>query len=170
MWGKVLVLAEEVRKLAEQSAYTVRQIYQIINQIKEKTKNVIDEVSRGQIASQDGEKVVEVVNQNFEMIQVSFKDIDRYISDEINKIGNIADLFSSINVEVESIAGISEEQAASTEELLSTLEEQNLNIKNMYGKLYRMQNANVNNVENSPFLRRHSANSKNAQQSENPCL
>ncbi len=133
MWGKVLVLAEEVRKLAEQSAYTVRQIYQIINQIKEKTKNVIDEVSRGQIASQDGEKVVEVVNQNFEMIQVSFKDIDRYISDEINKIGNIADLFSSINVEVESIAGISEEQAASTEELLSTLEEQNLNIKNMYG-------------------------------------
>ncbi len=170
MWGKVLVLAEEVRKLAEQSAYTVRQIYQIINQIKEKTKNVIDEVSRGQIASQDGEKVVEVVNQNFEMIQVSFKDIDRYISDEINKIGNIADLFSSINVEVESIAGISEEQAASTEELLSTLEEQNLNIKNMYGKLYRMQNANVNNVENSPFLRSHSANSKNAQQSENPCL
>lgn len=127
------MLAEEVRKLAEQSAYTVRQIYQIINQIKEKTKNVIDEVSRGQIASQDGEKVVEVVNQNFEMIQVSFKDIDRYISDEINKIGNIADLFSSINVEVESIAGISEEQAASTEELLSTLEEQNLNIKNMYG-------------------------------------
>ena len=127
------VVAEEVRKLAEQSADTVRQIYQIINQIKEKTKNVIDEVSRGQIATQDGEKVVKVVNQNFEMIQVSFKDIDRYISDEINRIGNIADLFSSINVEVESIASISEEQAASTEELLSTLEEQNSNIENMYG-------------------------------------
>ena len=127
------VVAEEVRKLAEQSADTVRQIYQIINQIKEKTKNVIDEVSRGQIATQDGEKVVKVVNQNFEMIQVSFKDIDRYISDEISRIGSVADLFSSINVEVESIASISEEQAASTEELLSTLEEQNSNIENMYG-------------------------------------
>ncbi len=127
------VVADEVRKLAEQSANTVRQIYEIINQIKEKTKNVIDEVSRGQMATQDGEKVVKVVNQNFEMIQLSFKDIDRYISDEISRIGNVADVFSSINVEVESIASISEEQAASTEELLSTLEEQNSNIENMYG-------------------------------------
>ncbi len=138
------VVAEEVRKLAEQSANTVRQIYQIINQIKEKTKNVIDEVSRGQIATQDGENVVKVVNQNFEMIQVAFKDIDRYISDEISRIGNVANLFSSINVEVESIASISEEQAASTEELLSTLEEQNLNINNMYDLIQGIKTSSDN--------------------------
>ncbi|HEX9061718.1 MAG TPA: hypothetical protein VF941_16170 [Clostridia bacterium] len=66
------------------------------------------------------------------MIQVSFKDIDRYIADEISRIENIADLFSHINEEVESIASISEEQASSTEELLATLEEQSANIENMY--------------------------------------
>ncbi len=126
------VVAEEVRKLAEQSADTVRQIYQIISQIEGKSKNVFDEVSKGQIATQDGEKVVKNVNQNFEMIQVSFKDIDRYIDEEIGRIGNIADLFSNINEEIESIASISEEQASSTEELLATLEEQSANIENMY--------------------------------------
>ncbi|ACL74606.1 methyl-accepting chemotaxis protein [Ruminiclostridium cellulolyticum] len=138
------VVAEEVRNLAEQSANTVGHIYQIINKIKEKTKNVIDEVSIGQTATQDGEKAVKIVNKNFEMIQVSFKDIDRYISDEISRIENIADLFSRINTEVESIASISKEQAASTEELLSTLEEQNLNIENMYGLIQGIKTSSDN--------------------------
>ncbi len=125
------VVADEVRKLAEQSAFTVKQIYQIIYQIKDKTKNVFDEVSKGQVATQDGEKVVNTVNKSFEMIQVSFKEIDRYISEEISRIGNIADSFSHIDKEVESIASISEGQASATEELLATLEEHNANIEDI---------------------------------------
>lgn len=126
------VVAGEVKKLAEQSASTVKQIYQIISQIKDKTKNVLVEVNRGQTATQDGEKVVNAVNQSFGMIQEAFKNIDRYIADEISRIGNIADLFSNIDEEVESIASISEGQAAATEELLATLEEHNANIEDIY--------------------------------------
>lgn len=133
------VVAEEVRNLAEQSANTVAQINKIINQIKDKTQNVLNEVSRGQVATQDGENVVKNVNQSFEMIQVSFKDIGRYISDEINRIGNIADLFSHIHVEVESIASISEVQASSTEELLAILEEHNTSIENMYNLMQNIK-------------------------------
>jgi methyl-accepting chemotaxis protein len=138
------VVAEEVRNLAVQSANTVAQINQIIQQIKDKTKNVLNEVSRGQIATQDGEKVVKAVNQNFEMIQVSFKDIGRYISDEISRIGNIANLFSHIHVEVESIASISEVQASSTEELLATLEEHNSSIENMYNLMHGIKSSSDN--------------------------
>ncbi len=138
------VVAEEVRKLAEQSAFTVKQIYQIIYKIKDKTKSVLDEVSRGQIATQDGEKVVNTVNQGFKMIQVSFKDIDRYIADEISRIENIADLFSHIDEEVESIASISGEQASATEELLATLEEHNTNIKNIYDLMQEIKESSDN--------------------------
>lgn len=140
------VVAEEVRKLAEQSAFTVKQIDQIIYQIKDKTKNVLDEVSRGQAATQDGEKVVNTVNQSFEMIHVSFKDINRYISDEISRIGNIAGLFSHIDNELESIASISGEQASATEELLATLEEHNANIENMYNLMQGIK-ASSDNLE-----------------------
>jgi len=126
------VVAQEVRKLADQSTYTVKQINQIIYRIKDRTQNVLDEVSKGQIATQDGEAVVKTVNQSFDMIQGSFKDIDRYIADEISRIGNIADLFSQINGEVESIASVSDGQAAATEELLATLEENNVLIEEMY--------------------------------------
>lgn len=138
------VVAEEVRKLAEQSAFSVKQIYQIILKIKGKTKKVLDEVSRGQIATQDGEKVVNTVNQSFEMIQVSFKDIDRYIADEISRIVNIADLFSNIDKEVDSIASISEEQASATEELLATLEEHNVNIENIYNLMQDIKDSSDN--------------------------
>lgn len=140
------VVADEVRKLAEQSAFTVKQIYEIIHQIKDKTKNVLDEVSRGQVATQDGERVVKTVNQSFEMVKVSFKEIDRYIADEINRIGNIADLFSHIDEEVESIASISEEQASSTEELLATLEEHNANIEDIYNLMQGI-NASSENLQ-----------------------
>jgi methyl-accepting chemotaxis protein len=138
------VVAEEVRKLAEQSASTASQIHQIVNQIKDKTKNVLDEANRGKIATQDGDKVVKTVNQNFEMIQVAFKDIDSNISDEISRIGHIAGLFSSINREVESISGISEEQAGSTQDLLATLEEQSANIESMYNLIQGIKSSSDN--------------------------
>ncbi|MCX7921883.1 MAG: methyl-accepting chemotaxis protein [Clostridia bacterium] len=138
------VVAEEVRKLAEQSANTVRQINQIIHQIKDKTKNVLDEVNNGHIATQEGETVAKQVNQNFEMIQLSFKDIDKYISDEISRIKNIAQLFSQINMETESIASISEEHSASTEELMATTEEHNASIENIYNLMHNIKNSSDN--------------------------
>ncbi|SHJ04392.1 methyl-accepting chemotaxis protein [Thermoclostridium caenicola] len=125
------VVADEVRKLAEQSALTVNQINLIIHQIKEKTRHVLDEVSRVQTAAQDGEKVVSTVNQTFDSIREAFRNIDSCIADEFSRIGNVADLFSQIDKEAESIAAISETHTAATEELLATLEEHNANIEDM---------------------------------------
>jgi len=138
------IVADEVRNLAEQSANTVAQINEIIHQIKDKTKDVLDEVSRGKAATQDGEKVVKTVNESFGMIETSFKDISKYITDENNRIENIADLFSNIRKEVESIASISETQASSTEELLAILQEYNANIENMYNLMQTIKNSSDN--------------------------
>ncbi|NLX64185.1 MAG: chemotaxis protein [Clostridiaceae bacterium] len=135
------IVADEVRNLAEQSANTVAQINQIIHQIKDKTKDVLSEVSRGKAATQDGEKVVKTVNESFGMIQTSFKDISRYITDENNRIENIADLFSNIRKEVESIACISETQASSTEELLAILQEYNANVENLYSLMQTIKSS-----------------------------
>lgn len=66
------------------------------------------------------------------MVQVAFQDINRYIADEISKIDNIANLFSRISVETKNIASVSEEHAASTEELMATVEEDNANIECIY--------------------------------------
>lgn len=133
------VVAEEVKKLAEQSAGTAKQIGQIIHQIKDRTKNVLDEVNKGFIATQEGETIVRQVSQNFEMVQESFRSIDSYISGEISRIKNMAGLFSHINAETESIAIISEEHSASTEELMATTEEHNANVEIIYNLMQSLK-------------------------------
>jgi methyl-accepting chemotaxis protein len=89
-------------------------------------------VDNGNIATRKGEVIVNLVNESFEQIRLSFRDIDGYITKEQKKIVNTAALFSNIRVEAESIARISEEHAASTEEILATTEEHNASIKNIY--------------------------------------
>lgn len=138
------VVADEVRKLAEQSASTVNQISQIIDQVRERTRNVIDEVNRVQSAAQDGEKAAGMVNRTFEMIQESFRNIDHYIGDEFSRIENVADLIANIDKEVESIASISESHTASTEELLATLEEQHANIEDLNSLMQHIKNSSDN--------------------------
>ncbi len=125
------VVADEVKKLAEQSALTVSQINKIIGQIEENTQNVLSEVSSVQTATQSGEKIVHAVNQSFEKVQESFKNVDHYIVDEFSRIEHVTDLFANIDQEAESIAKISEEHTDATGELLATLQEHNSSIENM---------------------------------------
>ncbi len=141
------VVADEVRKLAEQSGNTVKQIHKIIHQIKEKTNSVLDEVDKGKRAAQEGELAATQVNESFEMVQIAFKDIDQYISVVMNRFRNIEEVFSSIYVETESIASISEEHSAATEEMLATTEEQNNNINSVYKLMQSIQDS-CNNLQN----------------------
>ncbi|ADL50920.1 methyl-accepting chemotaxis protein [Clostridium cellulovorans] len=149
------VVADEVRKLAEQSGSTVEQINKIITKIKEKTQNVLIEVNKGHTAMKEGKTYGEQVNNSFNMIQSSFNNINKFISEEISKIDNLASLFSKINMESESIASIAEEHSASTEELLATTEELNANIATIYSLLKqikdssdKLQNVINNNIFN----------------------
>jgi len=138
------VVADEVRQLAEQSAKMVRNISQIINPIKNKVEDVLIEVQKGNGATQEGEAIVRLVNESFKRIQVSFTEMDKYISEEVIKIENTAVLLSNIREKTESIASISEQQAASTEELSATTEEHNANIENLYNIMSEIETSSNN--------------------------
>jgi methyl-accepting chemotaxis protein len=126
------VVAEEVRKLAEQSANIVKKINHIIQKIKGETDNVIEEVHKGQVATREGEAFTEQVYQNFEMIAQSFRDIKLYIADEISKIKKMSELLLHIDEETERIAAISEVHSTATEELLATSEKNNSEIQSIH--------------------------------------
>lgn len=126
------VVADEVRKLAEESSKTVNIINSTINMIKSKTQNVLIEVQNGKAATQAGEDIVQKVNLGFKNIINSFEEIDRYIEKELEMVGGIKEIFGHINLESDSIASISEEQSASTQEMLATVEEQDNSIENIF--------------------------------------
>lgn len=138
------VVADEIKKLAQQSSDTVKEINQIITDIKSKTQDVLNDVNNGNVATQEGETIVRQVNESFERIQISFKDIDEYVSNELNRIGNVTSLFSQIHDQTDRIAGISAGYSAATEELMATTQENNASIKIIYNLMHDIKNSSSN--------------------------
>ncbi len=135
------VVAEEVRKLAEESSNTVKQINEIIVNIKEKSQNVLMQAQEGNLATKEGEVIVNQVNKSFEKIQLSFKDIDRYVVNEQKLIESVTSLFAMIQQHAEGIAAISEEQSASSQEMLATIQGQNASIESIYNTMLNIQSS-----------------------------
>ncbi|WP_163195004.1 methyl-accepting chemotaxis protein [Clostridium thermarum] len=141
------VVAEEVRKLAEQSASTVVIISDIINKIKDKTKQVYETVHQGTAAVETGTVISTDMNKGFEQILLSFKEIDEYINNEHSMVKDLKNIISEIQNEVENIASISEEQAAAAQEMLATIEEQDNNIVRVFKAMQEIQKS-CENLEN----------------------
>jgi methyl-accepting chemotaxis protein len=138
------VVAEEVRKLAEESANIVKQINEIIGQINNKTQLVIDKVQNGNEAVQAGEVIVSDVSESFKRIQLSFDNIDKSLSTEIDMIEKTTEIFQNIRKESESMAAIAEEHSAATEEMLATVEGQNNNIDNIFNLMRKITASSEN--------------------------
>ncbi|WP_180272614.1 methyl-accepting chemotaxis protein [Konateibacter massiliensis] len=135
------VVADEVRKLAEQSQEMVGFIGNIIAEIKDKTKAACVEAQSGNIAVKNGGMLASEVSESFDKIQAAFLKIDEKVAEELRMFQNTAKTFKQIQEETESIAGISEEQSAFTEEMLATITEQGSSIKDIFGLMKELQYA-----------------------------
>jgi methyl-accepting chemotaxis protein len=119
------VVAEEVRKLAESSASTVKDINQIISKISLQTENAVDTVKEGNTASESGKMIINEVSNYFEQIKRLVLDTSEKMKDEDKKINSVKEEFGSIRKEIEEVASISQQHAASTQEVLASLEDMN---------------------------------------------
>ena len=126
------VVAEEVRKLSEQSSDMVTKINVNMNQVNQRAQLVLEKVNNGSQAVQTGETIVNEVDQSFDSIRASFDNINEYIDKVLNMMDKTTEIFGSIRKEAEGMASISEEHSAATEEMLATMEEQNNRINSIY--------------------------------------
>jgi len=133
------VVADEVRRLAEQSTQTVGLIHQVITQIKDEANAVLDKVYSGTEATKAGETIVSKVSESYDRMNQSFKDIGNYIDKELKMIENTTLLFSQIQREMESIAGISQEHAAASEEMSASMQDQRDKIENVFNSMKEIQ-------------------------------
>lgn len=135
------VVAEEVRKLAEQSAATVKQINEVISKIQVNTKNVLEKSYNGNLAVKEGQNIATKVNESFEKIQLSFKDIDKYITTEVGMLEGATQILNNIHIESENIASVSEEHSASMEEMLATSENQSSGLSQLSELIQNINNS-----------------------------
>lgn len=129
------VVADEIRKLADQSSKIVHDITQVIVGLSTKSHEAVEKVSQGSNAVEEGIALITNISSDFNDIKETFTDTNHEIAKGLGNIEVIAERFIAVQGEVNNMASISQENAAATEEVLSTIENENSQIAQISGFL-----------------------------------
>ncbi len=132
------VVADEVRKLAEQSKNMVKEIHNVTDEIYHVKTMALREVTTGDVAVKESNKIVESVNIAFNKMVESFDEMNNSIKEEVEKINQVTIIFNDIQDKVENIASITEEHSATTEEIAASIEDQNNRINDLYKEIHEI--------------------------------
>jgi methyl-accepting chemotaxis protein len=118
------VVAAEIGKLAEISTTTVKKVVDIIDFLDSTTADTLEKVASGKEAVEKGNDVISNVKDSFASLAKYLGAIADIVDEEDDLILKISSSFAVITNELEKISAISEEHAASTQEVLASIEEQ----------------------------------------------
>lgn len=117
------VVADEVRKLAEQVQFSVTDISTIVNRIQGETGNVTTALQSGYEEVKRGTTQLNQTNETFEQISVAVEDMILNINTISGNLNKVAHNSKSINAAIDEMASISQESAAGVEQTTATVEE-----------------------------------------------
>lgn len=119
------VVAEEIRKLADQSSKIVGEINKVIASILEKTREATEHVNRGDLAVTEEKDLISNISHYFGSFEQSFAQTNEEIVREMELFDSIAESYVSTQAQLENISSISEENVASVQEIMATVENEN---------------------------------------------
>ena len=118
------VVAEEVRKLADSSAQSASDINDMIEELREESRKVLEAIIESSRSIKEGKKNVDVT-------AAAFREILKTVLDTERKASSIADLSlmqkngsEKMVTAIEEIARLADDNAASTEQVSAATEEQ----------------------------------------------
>ncbi|ACB86208.1 methyl-accepting chemotaxis protein [Natranaerobius thermophilus] len=124
------VVADEIRKLAEDSNEYSENINQIVTQLTDKVKNTVETVDtvRNETIPQQNQ-CVSNTSEKFQELAEAIDTVDK-VSQDLNKASEkMAQQESKIQEKVQNLAAIAEENSANTEESSASMEEQSSSLE-----------------------------------------
>lgn len=118
------VVADEVRKLAEQSALAAEQIGAIVQQIQTDIQASMTEMNEGIAAVQAGTELTEKAGNSFHAISQSVGEVYLHIQKVTQAIQELQTGSNQMVSSIESVQGISQEFAGTTQQVAAAAEEQ----------------------------------------------
>ncbi|RPF50140.1 methyl-accepting chemotaxis protein [Aquisalibacillus elongatus] len=119
------VVADEVRKLAEQVGDSVGDITKIVTNIQHESAEVTESLESGYREVEEGTSQLESTQLTFDQINQSVNQVTGKVQEISSNLKEVLDDSVQMNESVEEIASISEESAAGVEETAATVEESN---------------------------------------------
>lgn len=124
------VVADEVRKLAEQSSNSTKQIDSLIKEIQQTTNQAVQSINSGEGSLQEGTRLVNEAGQSFTNINTAVIDVTERMSEVTQSIQEINKSTESLvesmghvsNVTIET-SGFTQEVASATEQQTASMEE-----------------------------------------------
>lgn len=119
------VVADEIRKLAEQSGSATQNIQSLIEQIKEKSKLTVKSMDNTQVVVKEQTESVRQTRDIFNQIMTSIKRLMKGIENIKDSVIQTNESTDNIVNRMLSISSVAEESSASTEEVSAYTEEVN---------------------------------------------
>lgn len=119
------VVAEEVRKLAQQSSEIASLIKDVTHGIFEKSKAAQEKSHEGKQAVEDGKLLLQEITQSFTAMKESFAMISMQLKNNMDTIGQTTEGLQKLSEKIEMAVSVTEENTATTEEIVSTISAQN---------------------------------------------
>lgn len=117
------VVADEVRKLAEQVTDSVTEITNIVQNIQQETDVVVSTLNDGYTEVQEGISQIEKTGENFDTINHSVSGMVTSISEVVAQLNKLTESSEEMNNLIEDIAAVSEEAAAGVEQSSASTQE-----------------------------------------------
>jgi methyl-accepting chemotaxis protein len=117
------VVADEVRKLAEESQGAAATIAELIGEIQSEIGNAVAAVEDGASRSQAGVEIVEQTRAAFERIGGAVGDVTARVSAISEAIGEVAAVAEQSSASTQQVSASSEETTASTQEVAASARE-----------------------------------------------
>ena len=134
-----VVVAEEVRKLAEQSSRSAEEIFHLIQSVQNDIENAGTSMQGVVQKSQAGNSTVEDVTSKFEQIVGSIHKVSRMVGEVSASTQEIAAASSLITEQMDNLSSISEENAQSAEEMTAHIDVQSNTIQGMINKVAALE-------------------------------
>ncbi|MCM3603541.1 methyl-accepting chemotaxis protein [Robertmurraya korlensis] len=110
------VVADEVRKLAEQVTLSVGDITNIVNGIQVESNEVVNSLKDGYNQVEKGTQQINVTGETFNRIYHSVNEMSIHVKEISTSLDDISSQTMNMNRSIESIASVSQESAAGIEE------------------------------------------------------
>lgn len=126
------VVAQEVRKLAEGVNASVKNINDILKDIQEESKNVLNSLDEGYQLVDEGTVQMNTTGKTFESILDLIGKTGEHIDSIANTLYAAIDNSQMVGNYIETVASVSEESAANVEETAASVEEANASLAQIH--------------------------------------